>query len=166
MTSGLLQSIDSPADLKGLSVDALRGLAQEIRDTIVQTVAKNGGHLASNLGVVELTLALHVVFDTLQDRIVWDVGHQCYAHKLLTGRRDAFDSLRMEEGISGFPKRSESPHDAFGTGHASTSISAALGMAWARDLARETHKVVAVIGDASLPGGMAFEGLNMAGHLY
>ncbi|HWR28216.1 MAG TPA: 1-deoxy-D-xylulose-5-phosphate synthase, partial [Negativicutes bacterium] len=132
---------------------------------IIQTVSRNGGHLASNLGVVELTLALHKVFDTPRDRIVFDVGHQSYVHKILTGRRDRFDTLRTYKGICGFPRREESVHDAFGAGHSSTSISAALGIALARDMRGETHKVIAVIGDGSLTGGMAFEGLNHAGHL-
>jgi len=137
----------------------------KIREEIITTVGANGGHLASNLGVVELTIALHRCFQSPQDRIVWDVGHQTYAHKLLTGRRERFSTIRQHGGLSGFTEREESPHDAFGTGHASTSISAALGMAIARDLAGEKHSVVAVIGDAALAGGMAFEALNQAGHL-
>ncbi len=161
----ILDQLQSPTDIKGLSLGEMDGLAREIRAQIVATVARNGGHLASNLGVVELTLALHRVFDTPRDRIVWDVGHQAYTHKLLTGRRANFCSLRQAEGLSGFPKRDESEYDCFDVGHASTSISAALGMACARDAAGGKEKVVAVIGDGSLTGGLAFEGLNQAGHL-
>lgn len=161
----ILDSIDSPSDLKRLSPRELLALASEIRDRIVATVVRNGGHLASNLGVVELTLALHRVFDSPGDSIVWDVGHQCYTHKLLTGRRESFSSLRRSDGISGFPKRSESPHDSFDTGHASTSISAALGILQARVSRGEGGKVIAVIGDGALTGGMAFEALSHAGHL-
>ena len=164
MTS-YLNSLRSPADLASLSYDQLSGLSQEIRDLLIQTVSRNGGHLASNLGVVELTLALHKVFETPKDKIVFDVGHQSYVHKILTGRRDRFDSLRTYKGICGFPRRDESEHDAFGAGHSSTSVSAALGMAVARDMRGDKHKVVAVIGDGSLTGGLAFEGLNHAGHL-
>lgn len=164
MTPTLLSDINHPDDLKCLSLDELKAVAQELRDLIVETVAANGGHLASNLGVIELTLALHTVYDVVKDRIVWDVGHQCYAHKILTGRRDVFHTLRTEEGISGFPKPSESETDAFGTGHSSTSISAALGLAWARDLSKQDQRIIAVIGDGSIPGGMAFEGMNNAGH--
>jgi len=140
-------------------------VAQEIRDLIISTVSTTGGHLAPSLGVVELTLAIHYCLDSPRDRIVWDVGHQAYAHKILTGRRDAFKTLRMKGGLSGFPKITESEHDAFGTGHASTSISAALGFACARDLAGDDYRVLAVIGDGALTGGVAFEGLNQAGHL-
>jgi 1-deoxy-D-xylulose-5-phosphate synthase len=161
----ILETIDSPDDLKKLDAAAMRKLAAEIRERIISVVGRNGGHLASNLGVVELTLALHRVFDSPRDAIVWDVGHQCYAHKLLTGRRQAFEDLRRSGGISGFPKRSESPHDAFDTGHASTSISAALGMLEARRVLGEDGSVVAVIGDGALTGGMAFEALSHAGHL-
>ncbi len=138
-------------------------LAREIREEIVNTVSQIGGHLASSLGVVELTIALHYVFNTPQDRLIWDVGHQTYAHKLITGRRETFHTLRQFGGISGFPRREESPYDAFGTGHSSTSISAALGMAQARCLKGEGHKIIAVIGDGSLTAGQAFEGLNQAG---
>jgi 1-deoxy-D-xylulose-5-phosphate synthase len=155
--------IDNPKELKKLSIEELPLLAQEIRENIIKTVSNNGGHLASNLGVVELTLALHYVFDTPKDKIIWDVGHQCYAHKMITGRGDRFDSLRRYKGISGFPKREESPYDTFNTGHSSTSLSAALGMAVSRDLKKEDYKVVAVIGDGALTGGMAFEALNNAG---
>jgi len=159
-----LETIQSPADLKAVPRDKLPDVAAELRETIVRTVARTGGHLASSLGVVELTIALHYVFDCPRDRIVWDVGHQAYAHKILTGRRDAFPTLRTFGGISGFPRISESPYDAFGTGHSGTSISAALGMAVARDLKRERNRVVAVIGDGSLSSGLSFEGLNHAGH--
>jgi 1-deoxy-D-xylulose-5-phosphate synthase len=162
---GLLDSISSPADVKALARDDLPRLAEEIRRLLIETVSKTGGHLAANLGVVELTLALHYVFDSPRDRVIWDVGHQCYTHKLLTGRRGAFDTLRQWGGLSGFPSRHESEHDAFNTGHGSTSISAALGVAAARDLAGGQEAVVAVIGDGALTGGMAFEALNQAGHL-
>lgn len=161
----LLEKIDSPSDLKGLKAEDLRRLAGELRETIIQTVSVNGGHLASNLGVVELTLALHYVFDSPKDKIIWDVGHQSYSHKLITGRRERFHSIRKENGISGFPKREESVHDAFNTGHSSTSISAALGILEGRDKKREDFKVIAVIGDGALTGGLALEGLNHAGHL-
>ena len=161
----LLATIASPADLKGLSLAELEILAAEIRETIIDTVSANGGHLASSLGVVELTIALHRVLDSPQDKIVWDVGHQAYAHKLLTGRQERFSTLRQLHGISGFPKRQESPHDCFDVGHSSTSISAALGMAAGRDVLGSNNKVVAVIGDGSLTAGLAFEGLNQAGHL-
>lgn len=158
-----LARINSPRDLKALSTAQLELLAGEIRAEIISTVAKNGGHLAPNLGVVELTLALHRVFSTPRDKIVWDVGHQCYVHKLVTGRREQFATLRRHGGLSGFPRPDESKHDAFGTGHSSTSISAALGMAMARDLQGEKNSVVAVIGDGAMTGGMAFEALNHAG---
>ena len=161
----LLSQIQSPEDLKKLDKKLLPQLAEELRRMIVSTVASNGGHLGSSLGVVELTLALHRVFESPRDRIVWDVGHQAYAHKLLTGRQDRFASLRQLNGLSGFPKRSESCHDAFDVGHSSTSISAALGMAAAGDILGEANKIVAVIGDGSLTAGMAFEGLNHAGGL-
>ncbi len=161
----ILSQIQSPADLKQLDKKMLPQLAQELRDAIVSTVSENGGHLASSLGVVELTIALHRIFDSPLDKIVWDVGHQAYAHKLLTGRQDAFASLRQLDGLSGFPKRKESEHDSFDVGHSSTSISAALGMAAARDILGKSNKVVAVIGDGSLTAGMAFEALNHAGGL-
>jgi 1-deoxy-D-xylulose-5-phosphate synthase len=161
----LLDKIDSPADLKGLSTAALEELAAEIRHEIINTVTITGGHLASNLGVVELTIALHRVFDSPRDKIIWDVGHQSYVHKLLTGRRERFATLRQYQGISGYTCRDESEHDPFGAGHASTSISAALGAAIARDLAGEDYRVVAVIGDGGITAGMAFEALNQAGHL-
>jgi 1-deoxy-D-xylulose-5-phosphate synthase len=161
----ILTSVNNPDDLKGLPLADLETLAGELRETIITVCAANGGHLAPSLGVVELTIALHKVFSTPRDKIIWDVGHQSYAHKLLTGRRDSFPSLRKLGGMSGFPKRSESSHDAFDAGHSSTSISAALGFAAARDLKHETNKVVAVIGDGSMTGGLAYEGLNHAGHL-
>ncbi|HEY3490974.1 MAG TPA: 1-deoxy-D-xylulose-5-phosphate synthase [Candidatus Deferrimicrobiaceae bacterium] len=159
-----LDGIDSPADLRKVPREKLPEVAAELREAIVQTVAQTGGHLASSLGVVELTLALHYQFDSPRDRIVWDVGHQAYAHKILTGRRGQFPTLRTLDGISGFPRISESPHDAFGVGHSGTSISAALGMAAARDMSGRDNKVIAVIGDGSLSSGLAFEGLNDAGH--
>lgn len=161
----LIDTISSPDDLKKLSYKELKALSEELREIIIRTVSVNGGHLASNLGVIELTLALHYVFSTPQDRIVWDVGHQCYSHKLITGRREAFGTIRQENGISGFPKIKESPYDSFGTGHSSTSISAALGLLEARDRNGEDFKVIAVIGDGAMSGGLAFEGLNNAGHL-
>lgn len=161
----LLNSINSPRDLKELNNNQLKELAGELREAIIETVSKNGGHLAPNLGVVELTLAVHKVFDTSRDRIVFDVGHQCYVHKLLTGRRNEFYTLRKYGGVSGFPRCSESNHDAFGTGHSSTSISAALGLALARDMSGEKYSVAAIIGDGAMTGGMAFEALNHAGHL-
>jgi len=161
----LLDKINSPDDLKQFSAEELECLCKEIRTLLIDVTSKNGGHLAPNLGVVELTIALHKVFNTPKDKIVWDVGHQAYVHKILTGRKEAFATLRQYKGLSGFPKRQESPHDAFGTGHASTSISAALGMAAARDLKGEKYNVIAVIGDGALTGGMALEGLNNAGDL-
>jgi 1-deoxy-D-xylulose-5-phosphate synthase len=165
MMAGILEKIDSPDDLKGLSPRELQALAGELRQEIIATCATNGGHLAPSLGVVELTIALHRVFNSPTDKLVWDVGHQAYAHKLLTGRKERFRTLRTMGGISGFPKRCESPHDVFDVGHSSTSISAALGLAVARDIKRQTNKVIAVIGDGSMTGGLAYEGLNHAGHL-
>ena len=161
----ILDSITKPADLKQLSREQLKELADEVRQEIIAQVSKSGGHLASNLGVVELTLALYTAYDLPEDVVIWDVGHQCYAHKLLTGRRSRFDTLRQFGGISGFPKRDESAYDCFGTGHASTSISAALGFAKARDLRGTDEHVVAVIGDGALTGGIALEAMNNAGHL-
>ena len=161
----LLDRIDNPADLKLLTQQELQQLASEIREELVTVVSTNGGHLASNLGVVELTIALHRVFSSPQDKIVWDVGHQAYTHKLLTGRKNLFSSLRQYGGLSGFTCRSESGHDPFGAGHASTSISAALGMAIARDFSGDNYQVVAIIGDGAITGGMALEALNQAGHL-
>ena len=160
-----LTKIKSPADVRDLAQDELLELAAELRQAIIAAVSKTGGHLASSLGVVELTVALHKVFATPDDKIVWDVSHQTYGHKILTGRADQIDTLRQYHGLSGFAKRSESEYDTFGAGHASTSISAALGFAVARDLKGEDHKVVAVIGDGALTGGLAFEGLNNAGSL-
>jgi len=161
----ILEKIHSPADIKALDYNNLKQLSTEIRKRIINQVTENGGHLASNLGVVELTMALHRVFDSPHDKLVWDVGHQSYTHKLLTGRGELFPSLRKYQGISGFTDRDESPHDAFGAGHGGTSISAALGMALARDLAHENYHVVAIIGDGSISCGMAYEALNHAGHL-
>ena len=160
-----LSKIESPQDLKKLARSELPDLAEEIRNVIIKTVSSTGGHLAPSLGVVELTIALHYVFDLPTDKIIWDVGHQAYTHKLLTGRRDRFHTLRQHGGLSGFTRMSESPYDAFSTGHASTSISASLGMACGRDLKQEARKVIAVIGDGSMTGGLAYEGLNQAGDL-
>ncbi len=160
----ILPRIQGPEDLRDLSREDLEQVAAEVRAHILEHLSPVGGHLASSLGVVELTVALHAVFRSPEDRIIWDVGHQCYAHKILTGRRDRFSTIRQRDGLSGFPRRSESPHDAFGTGHSSTSISAGLGMAVARDLSGGDHKIVSVIGDGSLTAGLAFEGLNHAGH--
>jgi 1-deoxy-D-xylulose-5-phosphate synthase len=161
----LLSHIDSPDDLKQLSITELEQLAGQLRQTIIDTVSCTGGHLASSLGTVELTIALHYVLNSPADKIIWDVGHQAYAHKLLTGRRERFSTLRQLHGVSGFPKRSESLHDCFDVGHSSTSISAATGMAIARDVQHKKHKIAAVIGDGSLTAGLAFEALNHAGHL-
>ncbi len=161
----ILDAINSPADVKSLPPGQLRQLASEIREELVTTVSLNGGHLASNLGVVELTIALHRVFDSPRDKIIWDVGHQAYTHKLLTGRRERFATLRQYEGLSGFTSRDESEHDPFGAGHASTSVSAGLGMATARDLSGQDFHVVVVIGDGAITGGMALEALNQAGNL-
>jgi len=163
--SKLLKQIHFPQVIRSLDLAQLQDLAVEIRRIIIETVAKNGGHLAPSLGVVELTLALHYVFNSPVDKIIWDVGHQSYAHKLLTGRFKEFDTLRQIGGISGFPRPSESVHDVFGTGHSSTSISAALGMAIARDLRGGKYSVIAVIGDGAMTGGMAFEALNHVGHM-
>jgi 1-deoxy-D-xylulose-5-phosphate synthase len=160
-----LRDIKSPGDLRGLDVDELEKLAEDIRDTIIKGVSEGGGHLASSLGVVELTLAIYRVFDAPKDKVVWDVGHQSYPHKLITGRYDKFHTLRKFKGISGFPKRSESLYDSFGTGHSSTSISSALGMIEARDRNGDDFKVIAVIGDGAMTAGLAFEGLNHAGQL-
>ena len=166
LSKNILDTINSPADVKALSMEELKQLAEEIRQLLISVIAKTGGHLAPNLGVVELTLALHRVFSTPEDKIVFDVGHQAYIHKIITGRREQFPTLRQYGGLSGFPKRSESAHDAFGTGHSSTSISAALGMAVARDIKQQDYNVIAVIGDGSMTGGMAFEALNNAGTLH
>src|SRR5512138_883704 len=161
----LLDGIDSPADLKRVPVGDLPRLCQEIREEIIETCARNGGHLGSSLGAVELNVALHHVFESPRDRLVFDVGHQAYAHKLLTGRREQFRTIRLPGGLAGFPERAESPHDAFGVGHASTAISAALGMLEAKRMRGEAGKVIAVVGDGAMTGGMAFEGLNQAGYL-
>ncbi len=160
-----LKDIKSPADLRELEVGELEIIAQDLRETIIETVSKTGGHLGPSLGVVELTLALHYVFNTPKDKLVWDVGHQVYAHKLLTGRQEQFPTLRQYKGLSGFPKFKESEYDAFETGHSSTSISAALGMTSAKELKGDKDKVVAIIGDGSMTAGLAFEALNQAGHL-
>ena len=163
--SHFLKNINSPVDLKKLKREHLPALAEEIRDTLLQGISKTGGHLGSNLGVVELTLAMHYVFDSPIDKFVWDVGHQSYVHKLLTGRKDQFDSLRQYKGLCGFSKREESEHDHWNVGHGGTSITAALAFAKARDLKKEKNKIIAVIGDGSFTAGMAFEGLNHTGHL-
>src|SRR5512141_3458268 len=160
-----LDRIDSPLDLKRLKPEDLPKLCQEIRDEIVATCAKNGGHLGSSLGAVELIVALHRVYDSPVDRLVFDVGHQAYAHKLLTGRRATFRTIRTPGGLAGFPERHESAHDAFGVGHASTAVSAALGMIEARRLRGDRGKVVTLVGDGALTGGEAFEGLNQTGYL-
>lgn len=159
----MLGEINSPEDVKKLNIEQKKKLAEEIRKYILEIVSENGGHLASNLGVVELTIALHSVFDLPKDKIVWDVGHQTYVHKIITGRREALKTLRKLNGIAGFPKTKESDTDCFNTGHSSTSISVALGMARARDLKGENHSVLAVIGDGALTGGMALEALNDVG---
>ena len=159
----LLKTINSPADLRELTREQLPGLSQELRDFLVDSVAKTGGHLSSNLGTVELTVALHYVFQTPYDRLIWDVGHQSYPHKILTGRRDRMDTLRHYGGISGFPRRVESEYDTFGTAHSSTSISAALGMALGARAQGEKRVAVAVIGDGAMSAGMAFEALNNGG---
>ena len=162
---GLLEKINSPDDLKKIDRDDLPQLADEIRELIIDVVSRNGGHLASSLGAVELAIAIHYIFDAPNDQVIWDVGHQAYAHKILTGRRDLFHTLRQYNGISGFPRREESKYDVFNVGHSGTSISAAIGKAVARDFADGKNKVIAVIGDGSMTAGLAFEGLNQAGHL-
>ena len=159
----ILDRIDSPADVKGLNENQARQLCSELRGFLLDEVSKTGGHLASNLGAVELTVAIHRVFDTAVDRLVFDVGHQCYVHKALTGRRELFDTLRQFGGLSGFPKPWESVHDAFIAGHASNSVSVALGMARARTLQGKDYSVLALIGDGAMGGGLSFEGLNDAG---
>ncbi|HEX5738289.1 MAG TPA: 1-deoxy-D-xylulose-5-phosphate synthase N-terminal domain-containing protein, partial [Hydrogenophaga sp.] len=161
--SSLLSTIQSPADLRQLTRAQLHPLADELRSYLLESVARTGGHLSSNLGTVELTVALHYVFNTPDDRLVWDVGHQTYPHKILTGRRDQMHTLRQFGGISGFPRRSESEYDTFGTAHSSTSISAALGMAQAARIKGEDRNAVAIIGDGAMTAGMAFEALNNAG---
>src|SRR5688500_6457768 len=160
----LLDRIQSPADLRMLSREQLAALAGEMRARLIDVCSRTGGHIGAGLGVVELTIALHYVFDTPTDQLVWDVGHQGYPHKMLTGRRDRFESLRKESGLSGFLKRTESPYDAFGAGHAGTAISAGLGMATARDLTGRDFKVVSILGDGALTCGLSYEGLNNAGH--
>lgn len=161
----VLENVNYPSDLKKLSIEELKILCDELREYVVNVVSKTGGHLASNLGVAELTVALHYVFNTPLDKIIWDVGHQSYLHKILTGRKKRFHTLRQYKGISGFPKREESKYDTFNTGHSGTAISSALGMVVARDLNRENYKVIAVTGDASLSNGVSLEALNNAGHL-
>ena len=161
----VLEMIRQANDIKKLNGEQLKLLADEIRQFLIEKISRTGGHLASNLGVVELTMALHLTLDFPEDKLIWDVGHQSYTHKLLTGRRDGFDSLRKYGGMSGFPKRKESECDAFDTGHSSTSISAGLGYVAARELKGEEHSVVSVIGDGSLTGGMAYEALNNASRL-
>lgn len=161
--SSLLEQIHSPEDLKKLTLKEMKKLSHEIRHFLVHSISKTGGHLSSNLGVVELTIALHYVFNTPTDQLVWDVGHQAYIHKILTGRRSDFPTLKKEDGMSGYPKRNESPYDTFNTGHSSTSISAGYGIAKARDIAGDDYNVVSIIGDGSLTGGMAFEALNNIG---
>ena len=161
----MLEKIQKPNDIKKIPADQLPALAEEIREFIIESLSKTGGHLASNLGVVELTIAMHRVFDLPKDKLIWDVGHQSYTHKILTGRKDGFETLRREGGISGFPKRSESDCDVFDTGHSSTSISAGVGYVRARELKKENYSVVSIIGDGALTGGMAYEALNNAGSL-
>ena len=164
MSIELLKQIFSPNDLKSLSLGELQKVNDELREYIISTITKIGGHLAPTLGVVELSTALHYVFDTPRDKIIWDVGHQAYAHKILTGRYKKFKSIRQHKGLSGFLKISESEYDSFGAGHASTSISAALGIAVSRDQNNKNFKVVSVIGDGALTGGLSYEGLINAGH--
>src|SRR5512136_1207864 len=161
--NSILSTINLPEDIRRLDLIQLNRLAEEIRTKIIETVSRNGGHLASSLGTVELTLAIHSVFDTPKDKLIWDVGHQAYAHKIITGRKDLFHTLREKGGISGFPRREESPYDAFNTGHSSTSISAAIGIAEAKCHTGKDFKIIAVIGDGSISAGMAFEALNWAG---
>ena len=153
----MLERIQKENDIKKLNPEELEILAEEIRQFLIEKVSKTGGHIASNLGVVELTMAMHLVFDLPKDKIIWDVGHQSYTHKILTGRKDGFDNLRQFGGMSGFPKRNESPCDAFDTGHSTTSISAGVGYVAARDMLGEDYSVISVIGDGSLTGGMAYE---------
>ncbi|MCD6080716.1 MAG: 1-deoxy-D-xylulose-5-phosphate synthase, partial [Candidatus Omnitrophica bacterium] len=164
-SSKILDKINSPRDLKSLTISQLKQLASEIRELIINTVSHTGGHLSTNLGAVEFTLALHYVFDSPQDLFIWDVGHQCYTHKIITGRKNRFHTLRQLNGISGFPNPRESEHDHFIVGHGSTAISQALGLVTARDMLRQDRKVVAIVGDGSLAGGMAFEALNYLGHI-
>lgn len=161
----LLEKIEQSSDIKKLKEEEYPVLAQEIRQFLLEKISRTGGHLASNLGVVELTMALHLAFDLPKDKIIWDVGHQAYTHKILSGRKDGFDDLRQFGGMSGFPKRKESPYDAFDTGHSSTSISAGLGIAQAREILGEDYSVISIIGDGALTGGMAYEALNNAAQL-
>ena len=161
----ILDRVQSPADMKSLTDRELRKLADEVRAETISAVSVTGGHLGAGLGVVELTVALHAVFDAPKDKIIWDVSHQCYPHKILTGRRDRIRTLRMKDGLSGFTKRSESPYDPFGAAHSSTSISAALGFAVARDLGGDGGDAIAVIGDGAMSAVMAYEAMNNAGHL-
>ena len=161
----LLEKIEQSSDIKKLKAEDYPVLAQEIRQFLLEKISRRGGHLASNLGVVELTMALHLAFDLPKDKIIWDVGHQAYTHKILSGRKDGFDDLRQFGGMSGFPKRKESPYDAFDTGHSSTSISAGLGIAQAREILGEDYSVISIIGDGALTGGMAYEALNNAAQL-
>ncbi|UCH74769.1 MAG: 1-deoxy-D-xylulose-5-phosphate synthase, partial [Rhodospirillales bacterium] len=163
--TSLLDTIDDPEGLRSLPEKQLHQLADELRQEMIEAVSVTGGHLGAGLGVVELTVALHYVFDTPRDTLIWDVGHQCYPHKILTGRRNRIRTLRQGGGLSGFTKRSESEYDPFGAGHSSTSISAALGFAVARDLAGEDSNVVAVIGDGAMSAGMAYEAMNNAGSM-
>ena len=165
MSQRILEKIDSPKDLQQLDTEDLAVLAQEIREEIIDVVSKNPGHLSSNLGVVELTIALHCTFDFLNDKLVWDVGHQTYVHKLLTGRRKAFPTLRQYEGLSGFPDISESKYDPFTCGHSGHAISAALGIACADKINNVDRNIIAVVGDAAIGAGMSLEALNHAGHL-
>jgi 1-deoxy-D-xylulose-5-phosphate synthase len=160
-----LDRVASPADLRALPDQDLTTLADELRREVIEVVSQTGGHLGSSLGVVELTVALHAVFNTPHDKLIWDVGHQCYPHKILTGRRDRMLTLRQAEGLSGFTKRSESEYDPFGAAHSSTSISAALGFAMAREMGQAVGDTVAVIGDGAITAGMAYEAMNHAGHL-
>ncbi|MBN1613514.1 MAG: 1-deoxy-D-xylulose-5-phosphate synthase [Deltaproteobacteria bacterium] len=159
----ILDKVNDPEDIRKLDLNSLTVLAEEIREMIIETVSRSGGHLASSLGTVELTLAIHYVFDTPRDKLIWDVGHQAYTHKIITGRKDRFHTLRQKGGLSGFPRKEESPYDVFNSGHSGTSISAAAGLAESRCLLNENHRVIAVIGDGSMTAGMAFEGLNWAG---
>ena len=159
----MLNNIHKPSDIKKLDIEELNALAEEIKLFLIDSIEQTGGHLSSNLGTIELTLAMHYVFDTPNDTFVWDVGHQAYTHKILTGRKDLMSTLRQKGGLSGFTKRSESEHDAFGAGHSSTSISAALGIAIANKLQQKSDTSIAVIGDGALSGGMSFEAMNHAG---
>jgi 1-deoxy-D-xylulose-5-phosphate synthase len=163
MEFAILDKINSPADIKSLTIRQLETLCEEIREYMIECCATNPGHLGASLGSVELAVALHYVLDTPEDKIVWDVGHQAYAHKIITGRRELFKQNRKKDGLSGFPKMSESPYDSFGAGHASTSVSAALGLATAAKLQGKATKVVAVLGDGAFSGGLAYEGINNAG---